>query len=215
VAVTPHFGRVLFDFDGTLVDSLPWFLTVLNTVARRHNFRELDDAEADALRHLGSREILQRMQIPFWKLPSIARTMRALKAEAAGKLPLFAAVPDMLATFSGAGVTVGIVSSDSEANIRTTLAPHDAHVAMFDCSASMFGKAPKLRRAARAAQRQGQRTLFVGDEVRDVEAAREAGVPVAAVVWGYASRTALHAAAPDYMVETFDELIALVLPDRP
>jgi phosphoglycolate phosphatase-like HAD superfamily hydrolase len=42
--------------------------------------------------------------------------------------------------------------------------------------------------------------LFVGDELRDIEAAQETGVHMAAVTWGYNSTAALEAAGPDYLI---------------
>ena len=43
----------IFDLDGTLVDSFPWFMSVVNSVADRHGFRRLEPVQADAVRGLG------------------------------------------------------------------------------------------------------------------------------------------------------------------
>ena len=40
-----------FDFDGTLADTMPWFNSVLNTVAEKYGFRQIDAAEREQLRH--------------------------------------------------------------------------------------------------------------------------------------------------------------------
>jgi len=50
---------------------------------------------------------------------------------------------------------------------------------------------------------------YVGDEVRDVEAAREVGVTSIAVSWGYAERAALTALEPSYLVNEPLELEVL------
>jgi phosphoglycolate phosphatase len=71
---------VIFDLDGTLADSFPWFLRHANDVADRFGFRRIADDEIEPLRRAGSREILQRLGVPRWKLPLIARHMRGLKA---------------------------------------------------------------------------------------------------------------------------------------
>ena len=75
-----RYDLAIFDSDGTLVDSFPWFARVLNDVADRFGFRRTDAAEREALRACGSREILHRLGVPAWKLPMIAAHMRALKA---------------------------------------------------------------------------------------------------------------------------------------
>ena len=66
----------IFDFDGTLADSLPWFRSVFNGVAQRYGFRALDDAEFEKLRGVGNREIIRRLGVPLWKMPMIAAHMR-------------------------------------------------------------------------------------------------------------------------------------------
>ena len=71
----------IFDFDGTLADSLPWFRSVFNSVATRYGFRALDDAEFEELRGMGNREIIRRVGVPLWKIPLIAAHMKRLMAE--------------------------------------------------------------------------------------------------------------------------------------
>jgi phosphoglycolate phosphatase len=56
---------------------------------------------------------------------------------------------------------------------------------------------------------------MVGDRVHDVEGARANGLLAIAVAWGYGSAEELRAASPDYVVETMDELCALVQRGRP
>ena len=76
------YSLAIFDLDGTLADSFPWFLRTINDVADRFNFRRVADEDVEGLRHASSREILARLEVPLWKLPAIARHARRLKAEA-------------------------------------------------------------------------------------------------------------------------------------
>jgi len=66
----------IFDVDGTLADSFPWFAKVLNGVAEEFGFRGVDADEVEALRGCDAREILRRLDVPRWKLPMIARRDR-------------------------------------------------------------------------------------------------------------------------------------------
>jgi len=77
-----RYKLVIFDFDGTLVDSFPWFVQVLNDVADRYRFRRVDPHQAEALRGQSAREMIRYLGIPAWKMPLIARHMRKRKAEA-------------------------------------------------------------------------------------------------------------------------------------
>jgi len=59
-----------------------------------------------------------------------------------------------------------------------------------------------IRRAGAAPQN----VISIGDEVRDIEAARAVGIACGAVSWGYAAPAALQALAPDYMFAQMDEI---------
>src|SRR3954454_4684386 len=83
------YSLVIFDLDGTLVDSFPWFLRNVNDVADRFGFRKVAEHEIEGLRHKPAREILGLLGIPLWKLPRIARHMQRMMAEDAVSAPLF------------------------------------------------------------------------------------------------------------------------------
>lgn len=103
----------IFDLDGTLSDSFPWFLRVINSVADKHGFRRVEDHDIDTLRGKSSREIVKFMNVPYWRLPAIARDVRRMKSEALTDIPLFPGVDRMLRKLSDKGVVLAVVSSDS------------------------------------------------------------------------------------------------------
>lgn len=209
-ARTRPYRLVVFDFDGTLADSFPWFVGALNGVAERHRFRKVGRAEAEAMRPLTTRRILAELRVPAWKLPAIARHMRALKALAAGDIASFAGVPELLGTLAARGVPAAIVSSDSENSVRRTLGPAaSAQVAHFACGAALFGKAPKIVRVLKAAGVPPRDAIYIGDETRDADAAAEAGVAFGAVAWGYAAPEALWACRPDHFFAHVEDIARL------
>jgi phosphoglycolate phosphatase len=204
---------VIFDLDGTLVDSFPWFLSVVNGVAREYGFREIADHDIEPLRHVGPREIMRRLEVPLWKLPAIARRMRALKREQINTLSLFPGVPEMLRRLHEAGLTLALVSSDSEDNARRQLGDSAALFAHYACGASLFGKAAKFKSILRRAGAVAAQAIAIGDEVRDIEAARAAVVACGAVTWGYSAINALTAMKPDLMFETMNGIAERLAPN--
>ncbi|MHC4053176.1 HAD family hydrolase [Bradyrhizobium sp. 25ACV] len=208
------YALAIFDLDGTLADSFPWFLRTVNDIADRFGFRRVRDEDVEGLRHASTREILSRLEVPLWKLPAIARHARRLKGEAAAEIPLFAGVETMLRTLAVNGVQLALVTSDSEANAREKLGEAAALFSHFDCSASLFGKPAKFRRVIRRAGVEPGQVIAIGDEVRDIEAARGVGIACGAVCWGYAAPAALRAHGPDHMFEGMDEISEAVCRDR-
>src|SRR5882757_3666743 len=92
-----RYSLVIFDLDGTLADSLSWFLRNVNDVADRFGFRRVAE-DIEPLRHASTREILAHLEVPLWKLPVIARHMRRLKTEQAASIALFDGADTMLRT---------------------------------------------------------------------------------------------------------------------
>ncbi len=206
------YALVIFDLDGTLADSFPWFLATVNGVAREYGFREVSDGEIEPLRREGPREIIRRLEVPLWKLPAIARRMRALKRQQLDAMPLFPGVPAMLQALRNAGLTLALVSSDSEDNARRQLGDNAASFSHYACGASLFGKAAKFRSIIRRAGVAAAQTIAIGDEVRDIEAARAAVIACGAVTWGYSATDALAAMQPDLIFATVNDIAAQLAP---
>ncbi|MCJ2058482.1 HAD hydrolase-like protein [Methylobacterium sp. J-048] len=205
----PHL--VVLDFDGTLADSFDWFCSVLNGVADRYRFRRVEAHEVEALRLQGARAIVAHFGIPRWKLPFIARHMHALAARDADRIALFPGVPAMLADLAAAGVPLAILSSNREDTVRRVLGPENAaRIAAYACGASLFGKGRRLRTLLARRGVAPERTLCVGDEVRDLEAARALGCPFGAVAWGYTDARAFAALGPEYLFSEPEEITSLL-----
>jgi phosphoglycolate phosphatase len=207
------YALVIFDLDGTLADSFPWFLSVLNTVAREFKFREIAEGDIEPLRHGSVNDILRKLEVPLWKVPRIAHRMRAMKRADMARIPLFPGVDAMLRALADAGVTLALVSSDNEANTRDMLGEANAAlIAHFACGASLFGKAAKFKRVMKLAGVAPGATIAIGDEIRDIEAARAAGIACGGVNWGYAAPDALRARKPDVAFDRMEDIVAMLKP---
>lgn len=190
-----------WDFDGTLADSRQWFFEHLNEVADKFGFRRVSVQELEHLRERGTAESLRALQVPLWKLPAIAWHMRALALRAADTIRL---VPDLdliLDYLSQSGIQLAVVSSNSETLVRKVLGPCADWISVYACGASLFGKASKLQSALQQLQVPPGQAVYVGDEPRDVEAARRCGVLPLAVLWGYMKAEAFTRFTPP--VQTF------------
>jgi len=210
-----RYALAILDLDGTLADSLPWFRAHVNDVADRFGFRRVAEEDIEPLRRAGTREILARLKVPRWKLPMIARYMRRLKTAHLGEIPLFPGAEAMLRRLHEGGVRLALVSSDTEANARAQLGTANAAlISDFACGASLYGKAAKFRRVLKRAAVPPTSAIAIGDEVRDIEAARAAGLACGAVTWGYAAPETLRALKPDLLLERMEDIAGALLPGR-
>ena len=206
----PRYSLIIFDFDGTLADSAKWVIRTLNENAARFGMRTVSDAEVQMLRGRSNRDIIRYLGVPLWRVPQIAADMRRRVGQEAEQIKLFDGVDDLLRTLKASGVRIAIVSSNDEANVRRILgAENTALIDLFDCSASMFGKSHKIRSVLSRAAVAPRDAVCIGDETRDIEAAKDARIDSGAVVWGYANAEILERFKPTLMFRTLAEIAAL------
>jgi phosphoglycolate phosphatase len=206
---------VIFDFDGTLSDSGGWFLGIVDHLAEKYRFRAVDAGEVEMLRDRPTREVMRYLGIPAWKLPFIARYVRTLLALHTHELRLFDGIAALLAGLEERGVPMAIVSSNAELNARRILGDENARrITYWECASALYGKAPRFRRVLKRARIDAADAISIGDETRDVEAARRVGLRTGAVLWGYASEGALLRCGPDMTFRAPGEIEAL-FQDRP
>jgi phosphoglycolate phosphatase len=206
---------VIFDFDGTLSDSGDWFLSVVDELAAKFKFRTVAPQEVEMLRHKSSREVIEFLGISKWKLPLIARYLRRLVGRNAHQIELFPGTPDLLEQIAATGVKIALVTSNAEDNARKILGPeHAAKIDLFACGSSLFGKAPKFRRVLKKMGMKAHEVLAIGDETRDVDAAREVGMRAGSVLWGYAAEELLIGMQPDVLFRTPQDIIDYVVAHR-
>jgi phosphoglycolate phosphatase len=203
---------VIFDFDGTLADSFPWFLHVFDTLAARYRFRRITEHEGAMLRGKSARQIIQHLGIPAWKLPLIARHARLLAKQDRAHIALFSGVDHMLTQLHAAGILLAVVSSNSEDTVRHVLGPENAaRITYYDCGSSIFGKQAHFRRLLTRSGVQPAEALCIGDEIRDYEAATAVGMPFGAVAWGYTTVEALTACAPAVVFRQVEEIVVYLV----
>jgi phosphoglycolate phosphatase len=210
IQVMPKYQLAIFDLDGTLSDSFPWFLRIVNSIADKHRFKRIEVSDVEMLRGKSAREIIEHLQVPMWRIPAIARDMRRLKSEVVDTIPLFAGVDGMLRELTRLGVALAVVSSDAERNVRKALGGNAGLVSQFACGASLFGKAAKFKTVLKRTGIAAADAICIGDEVRDGDAARAAGIDFGAVSWGYAKTEALQQAAPVLMFERVSDISRLI-----
>lgn len=181
-----NYKLVIFDFDGTLADSFPYFLRTVNTLAAIYRFPPIHPQDVDQLRGLDARQMVKMAKLPAWKMLLIGRSFIRLMARDIDQIRLFDGIPAVLTLLAKAGVRLAVVSSNSEANVRQVLGPELARlITYYGCGSSLFGKPRKFRRVMAKVRVKPSETLCVGDEIRDIEAARQVATDFGAVAWGY------------------------------
>ena len=201
------YDLLAFDFDGTLANTYPWFESILNEVADKSGFRKTSAAERAELRYRNAPEILKFLGVPLWKLPAIMTHVRRMMHDGAPNVQLFDGIARALTQLRGKNLHMTVLSSNSKANVQRVLGPQaEQWFDDFECGTDMFGKSAKLKRLLARHSVAPQRCILIGDEMRDIDAARKAGVHVATVAWGYNHADALREHKPDHLILTVADL---------
>lgn len=203
---------VIFDFDGTLADSFPWFVGIVNQVADKYRFKRVADQEIETLRGYDPRKMMKHLGVSWWKMPMIARHVRSLMAADIHHISLFDGVSAVLKRLADDGVTLAVVSSNSYENVVRVLGPQNAAlISHFACGVSLFGKQAKFREILKKTGVSRSETLCIGDETRDIQAAKSENLPCGAVTWGFATVESLQAHSPTTLFSHVDGILEAVV----
>jgi len=211
ITITAPKLTVIFDFDGTLADTLVTSIRVFEKMTKRPDV--LSEQEIMRLRGMNAFNVVRELHIRPWRAPWMLMRGRALMRREIDGVAVFRGVEGVLHQLETSDVRIFIMSSNSPGNIRKLLAATGLNHYFMHIygNVGIFGKAKRLRKIIQRNGLEASRVVYVGDEGRDIEAARRAGVGSVAVTWGFNNADLLAKHKPDYMVSTPEELAAALL----
>lgn len=202
-----QYKLAIFDFDGTLADSFPFFVSVFNQLAEQHRFAAINLDDAEAFRGYSARRMMQHVGMPAWKLPRVAHSFIGLMKQNSHQIAAFEGIGETLHYLHGKGVQLAIVTSNSRENVLAILGKQNMTlISHIECGASIFGKASRIARVLGRSGVANKEAVYIGDQVSDMEAARQAKVALGAVAWGYATIESLLAHRPELIFYTVADI---------
>lgn len=213
----PTLRTVLFDLDGTLIDSLRLILDSYHYTLSRHGLPPRTDAEW--LKGVGTP---LSVQLAEWRdetgtLEAMIATYREYNLEHHDRMvTVYPGVMDALREIKAAGLQTGLVTSKNRQGALRglTLVGLEALMDLLVCADEVTNPKPHPEPVQRAVTLLGAdpaTTIYVGDSVHDMHSGRAAGVLTAAALWGPFGRDQLAAAEPDYWLEIPADLVKLVV----
>lgn len=202
---------IIFDFDGTLVDSFGDAIISFNNVCRKYNLKEIPTNELSRLRSLSSRELLKEWKIPFWKMPFVVRDARKEFGKKIYQVKFFPEIKEVLLELKKRNFSLCILTSNSQENIDSFIEKNNLD--MFDFAyggCGLFEKRKYIRKILKRYDCDVSNVVGVGDETRDTEAAKKSGIVSVAVSWGFNSREALKKVNPDFLIDNPVELLKII-----
>jgi phosphoglycolate phosphatase len=208
------YKTLVFDFDGTIADTLGETRRIFNKIAPDYGIREVAEEELNQLRHLSLKELLDHLDIPKRRVPALIARGTGMMRGNITQLQLIDGMSEVLIELRRHVRSFGILTSNATANVDLFLRAHGLRE-QFDFISStskLTGKSKHLRAIRKTFSLRPEELLYIGDELRDVKASQKAGIPIAAVTWGFNSRESLADSDPDYLFDKPEDFLRLLAP---
>ena len=202
---------VIFDFDGTLAETLTINLQIVKDLNLSHG-REITDKILNQFRDLTATDFLRQNKISKLKLFLYSRRIKKELGNRMDRVNIFPGMKEEIGKMHKAGYRMGILSSNDRRNIDLFLEKYKI-ANFFDfiyTEKNIFSKDVKLQFIMQFLKLKYEDVLYVGDEARDIEAAKKVGLKNIAVTWGYNSIKILKKTGPDALVEKPKQLIKTI-----
>jgi phosphoglycolate phosphatase len=202
---------VVFDFDGTLADTFPFLVDYLNQMAKKYSRKiDINNIKNKGLEHFIGE--VKKTGMPSWKIPFFISDMKKrLNTKIQKEVVIFPYISNTIIKLKE-NYILGIVSSNSEENIKIFLKRNnlDKFFKFIYSDSSLFGKHKVLKKMCSKYGIQPDQVIYIGDENRDITAAKKLGIKVIAVSWGYNSKKLLRSCNPDYLIDSPEDLFRIL-----
>jgi phosphoglycolate phosphatase len=214
-----RYDLLVLDFDGTLADSQAILVGLVNDVLEANGYRRADEDMIAALIGLPLEQVFQRAT-PAATDAAMAALCAHYRRVANGadfvrQFRLYPGVAATLAALRATGVRLVIGTSKGRATTTDIM----CHCAIADVIDAVVGgdcvtrgkpHPEMVQRAQELVGAVAERTLVVGDTSFDIEMGQAAGAATCAVTYGMHAAAALRQLRPDFVIDRFEELAALV-----
>jgi phosphoglycolate phosphatase len=198
---------VIFDFDGTLADTFALGSQLINEYADQLGYKQIDFA---ANKDKSARELIKMSGVRFWQIPGFIRFFRQKSVERAAEVNAFDGIPDLVRRLHDNGFQLGIMTTNSAQTISIFLQKYGLTdlFTYIKPEISLFGKKRAIRRARRHLKSE---IIYIGDELRDIEACRATDVPIISVSWGFNSTEILEKNNPGLVAASAEEVYNTII----
>lgn len=214
------YQNVIFDLDGTLLNTIDDLADAANWVCERHGWPTHTVEEYKQLVGNGMAVLAQRFVPADWRTPVriaqvLGEFMPYYDAHKADKTAPYPGLPELLSELKGAGVKVAVLSNKAHSLVPDILEHYFPGVFSY-AQGAMEGQPTKpdptlLHRLMKEMGASRGDTLFVGDSNVDVRTAKNGGLTCCGVLWGFRGREELERERADFLVEDTGELKKLIL----
>jgi phosphoglycolate phosphatase len=201
-------ATVIFDFDGTLANSVDLMFSLYNEHVDEFGYLPVTREEFPALRRMSYGNAMRAKNIKVRRLPKILMTLSKEMHSRMDDVSPYLGIVEVLHELQKLGFSIGVLTSNQASLVNDFFKKHNFPEFDFVVSEkTIFGKDKALKKIIKRFGLDVNQVLYVGDEPRDVTASHKAGIQVVGVSWGLAGTEGFEKVAPDTLVHTPRELL--------
>ena len=195
--------EIIFDFDGTIADSLPLIYKTSNDILIEKNKKELSPEDIERLKEKGVRSALKELNFSIFKFPFLILKIQLEVYNNIDKVDVFSGMDIVLNNLSK-DFKLGILTNNRKKTVHRFLKQEGLDFFDFvDDNLLLRDKSKKLKKLATSG-------IYIGDQVADMRAAKKADLLAIGVTWGVDKKVDLDKAGADIVVDRPEEIYAYV-----
>jgi Predicted phosphatases len=198
---------LIFDFDGTIVNSRDLVIKIYNELSEKYGYRKINQTDILNSSKMSIKDRCNLLGVPMHMLPILLYEVKKIYKNYFLDLNIISGIPDVLNRIKDYGFTLGILSSNSKATIELFL---KSNRNIF-CSKSLFGKHFTIKNFLKNFNLKEDEVLYIGDEIRDIISCKKSNIEVVAVTWGYDAEELLLKESPDFVAYNPNEIFDIAV----
>ena len=212
------YNSVVFDLDGTLLDTLGDLRDSVNFALQKNNLPERTTEEIRSFVGNGIRLLIE-LSVP--ENTPIEITDKCFqdfkeyyKDHSAILTKPYDHIIDLMKTLKSKGIKIAVVSNKADFAVKTLM--EDYFSGLYDCAYGERAGIPRkpepdaVFAAIKEMGAEAESTVYVGDSEVDVVTSKNAGLPCIAVTWGFRDKMVLEALQPEYIVDSPEEILNII-----
>lgn len=199
--------NIIFDFDGTLANSLPVVVDIAESLLNQ----PISKDQIVRYQNMTIKQILKEARIPLYKVPGLLVKARPLLQKRMHEVKIFSGLDKEIRQLAK-DYNLFVVSSNSVSIINTFLQANglDGYFKNVYGNVGIFSKAQAIKKVTKREGINLSQAIYVGDEVRDIEAAKKIKLPIISVVWGYNGRAILESYKPNFLATKVSDITKII-----
>jgi len=202
---------LLFDFDGTIANSIDLLYQIMNQLAPDYGIEHISEEDFMVIRNMSAASVIRLAGIPLYKIPFIIGRVLKVYKKRVHELEPYPGIFAMLRSLRENRIGMALLSSNSRNNVVQFLDRHKLHY--FDWiegTSGVLDKQDRIRRQIRKHKLDPASLIYIGDESRDVEAAKACGIKVISVTWGFHPQRLLERYNPDFLADRPEQILEIL-----